>query len=98
MDLDHRHVIRIEPNEHRGIKTDKSIRTVPVWPQLREILGEYLAEDGSPESGLLFPSPRTGKMITDFRRSLDAVATRCGFSEGEVRIHKLRHTYCAARI
>lgn len=98
VNLTERHVIRFEPNDHRPIKTDKSVRTVPVWPQLREILGEYLESDEGPDSGLLFPSPRTGRMIQDFRRTLDAVGGRCGFSEGEVRFHKLRHTYCAARI
>lgn len=98
VDLEDRHVIHFRPNEYRELKNQPSIRTVPVWPQLREILGEYLASEESPDEGLLFPSPRTGRMITDFRRSLDAIGERCGFAEGEVRFHKLRHTYCAARI
>lgn len=98
VDLENRMVIHFRPNEHRDLKTESSHRTVPVWPQLREVLGAYLESDESPDSGLLFPSPRTGKMISDFRKSLDPIGERCGFQEGEVRFHKLRHTYTAARI
>lgn len=99
VDLDDRHVIRFQPNEHRDLKTDTSTRTVPIWPQLREALVGYLNGPKAPTSGLLFPSPRRpGKMIQDFRKSLDAIGKRVGFAEGEVRFHKLRHTYTAARI
>ena len=67
-----------------------------MWPQLEPILREYL-RGGSHVGGLLFPS-RTGGMITDFRKALDAVAERAGWKAGEVRSKALRHTYCAARL
>lgn len=98
VDLDDRHVIRFAPNEHRDLKTDTSTRTVPVWPQLAEILSAYLESPKGPEGGLLFPSPKTGKMLTDVRKQLDAIGETVGFEKGEVRLHKLRHTYTAARI
>lgn len=58
-----RDVIRFRENEHRGLKTKTSTRTVPLWPQLREILQPYVfdPERSGPTSGLLFPSPRTGE-------------------------------------
>lgn len=90
LDLSERHVICFEPNDHRRIKTDKSVRTVPVWPQLRGILGEYLAAEKTPESCLLFPSPRTGKMIQDFRRTLAVRLLRGGDSVPQAAAHLLR--------
>ena len=33
-----RSLVRFRPNEHRGLKTTTSHRTVPLWPQLRGIL------------------------------------------------------------
>lgn len=49
---------------------------------------------------LLFPSPLSGPetRITDFRKSLDAVAVRAAWKAGEVRSKAFRHTYCAARL
>jgi hypothetical protein len=38
------------------------------------------------------------KMITDWRRSPDAIAERAGWSEGEIRTKAFRHTYRAARL
>jgi integrase len=94
-----RDVIRFRPNEHRTLKTDTSVRTVPLWPQLREILQGYVFDRDAPLSGLLFPSPRRdGRMLQECRRQLDAVGKRAGFEAGEIRFHKLRHTYTAARI
>ena len=37
-------------------------------------------------------------MITGWRKSLDAVAERAGWKEGEIRTKAFRHTYCAARL
>ena len=37
-------------------------------------------------------------MITDWRKSLDAVAERAGWKEGEIRAKAFRHTCCAARL
>jgi integrase len=71
---------------------------VPLWPQLRTILEQYVAE--RPPSRLLFPSYRTGEeaMVTDFHKLVDAVAVRAGWEPGEIRSKMFRHTYCAARL
>jgi integrase len=93
-----RGVVTFRPNAWRRLKTATSHRSVPLWPQLREILERYLAEH--PPSRLLFPSYRTGAeaMLTDFRKLLDAVAVRAGWKTGEIRSKMFRHTYCAARL
>jgi integrase len=93
-----RGVVTFRPNGWRRLKTDTSHRSVPLWPQLRVVLERYLAE--RPPSRLLFPSYRTGAeaMVTDFHKLLDAVATRAGWTAGEIRSKMFRHTYCAARL
>jgi len=93
-----RGLVRFRPNAHRGLKTHTSVRTVPLWPQLREILQEWILAKESPRvSGLLFPSP-TGGAIGNLRRSLDAIAELCGMEAGEIRTRAFRHTYCSARL
>jgi len=37
-------------------------------------------------------------MVTDFRRLLDAVALRAGWSRVRFAVKMFRHTYCAARL
>ncbi len=93
-----RGVVTFRPNQWRRLKTVSSHRSVPLWPQLREILERYVAEH--PPSRLLFPSFRTGEeaMLTDFRKPLDAVAMRAGWNEGDIRSKMFRHTYCATRL
>ncbi|MEX1182152.1 MAG: site-specific integrase [Gemmatimonadota bacterium] len=96
-----RGTITFRPNRWRRLKTATSHRSVPLWPQLREILQAYLYGGETPRvSGLLFPSVRSQKdaMITDVRKMLDAVAGRAGWQRGEVRTKAFRHTYCAARL
>jgi integrase len=109
-----RHTITFRPNAHRGLKTRTSRRPVPLWPQLETILREYLYGGETPRvSGLLFPSvrlvkdpetrqlrevDRTGGMLVDFDKQLDAVAERAGWKAGEIRSKMFRHTYCAARL
>ena len=77
-----------------------SHRSVPLWPQLEEILREYIfGRSGPMASGLLFPSvKKPGSMIVDTRKTLDAIAGRAGWSAGEIRTKIFRHTYCAARL
>jgi integrase len=53
-----RGVLTFRPNTWRRLKTLTSHRSVPLWPQLRAILEQYLA--ARPPSRLLFPSYRTG--------------------------------------
>lgn len=99
-----RKTVTFRPNQWRTLKTKKSHRPVPLWPQLEEILKAYTAErerEGGLER-LLFPSPRRNgdaeRMLTDIRRTLDAVAERGGWAAGEIRTKLFRHTYCAARL
>lgn len=96
-----RRTITVRPNTWRRIKNDGSRRSIPLWPQLEEILRDYLRRTGR-IGGLLFPSThrrvRGERMITDVRRPLDQVAERCGWKEGEIRTKAFRHTYCAARL
>jgi len=64
----------------RGTKTDGAFRSVPLPPQLREILEPYLTpRDRTPRTGLLFRSPKSGERVTDARtRSQRAPASRRG--------------------
>jgi integrase len=94
-----RRAITFRPHAHRRLKTDTSHRTVPLWPQLEEILRAYIFGGDSPRaSGLLFPAIRTGAMVTDVRKILDGVAVQAGWKRGEIRSKMFRHTYCAARL
>ena len=92
-----RQTITFRPHDHRRLKTRTSHRTVPLHPQLHEILEAY-RRSYQRLSGLLFPSPRTGRMITDIRKQLDKVAGTAGWQPGEIRTKIFRHTYCAARL
>jgi len=93
-----RSVVRFRPNAHRGLKTQTSVRTVPLWPQLREILQAWMYGGETPRtSGLLFPAP-SGGMVRDIRKSLDATAKLSCMEAGELRTRRFRHTYCSARL
>lgn len=95
--------VTFRPNDWRGLKTKTSHRTIPIWPQLAEILAEYLDGDGRPKGKLLFPSMRGAEesMIKDVRKLLDGLALLVT-PEGEeppfLRTRMFRHTYCAARL
>jgi integrase len=93
-----RGVVTFRPNSWRRLKTATSHRSVPLWPQLREILERHLTE--RPPGRLLFPNYRTGEegLVTDWRSALDAVAAHAGWRPGEIRSKVFRHTYCAARL
>jgi integrase len=93
-----RDLVRFRPNAHRGLKTQTSVRAVPLWPQLRDILQAWIFGGDEPRaSGLLFPSG-IGGMIRDLRKSLDLLGTMAGLEEGEVRSRRFRHTYCSSRL
>lgn len=95
-----RNTVTFRPNQWRRLKTSTSRRTVPLWPQLREVLTAYLEGPNAPERELLFPSHWMEKeaTLTDCRKTLDAVAERAGWKAGEIRTKMLRHTYCSARL
>ncbi|MEX2527044.1 MAG: site-specific integrase [Gemmatimonadota bacterium] len=102
LDLDdisfERDLIHFRPNVHRRLKTQTSVRSVPLWPQLQEILLDWIAQrHPSRSSGLLFPS-QTGGIVGDLRKSLDAMAALVGMESGSVRTRRFRHTYCSARL
>lgn len=105
-----RKVIHFRANRWRGIKT-KERRTVPLWPQLEEILRPYLARH-SHRSGLLFPSEDSDAtrqvMLAAPNKPLklaQAIAAELlGEERGRALMVKkltpraLRPTYCAARL
>jgi len=90
------------PNRWRRLKIPGSHRTVPLWPQLREILQPYVGQRVIDRGGtLVFPATGPGgaeQMIADFRKLLDVVAKRAGWQAGEIRSKRFRHTYISARI
>jgi integrase len=96
-----RGTVTFRPNAWRRLKTATSHRSVPLWPQLLEILRAYfpVREQMGPGT-LLFPSFRTGQeaMLTDERKLLAGVAERAGWKAGEITPKMFRHTYCAARL
>jgi integrase len=96
-----RDTVTFRPNHWRRLKTATSHRTVPLWPQLAEILrGHFPRRERMGGGTLLFPSSYAGAeaMVTDFRKALDAVAVRAGWKPGEIRSKVFRHTYCATRL
>ena len=94
-----RRAITFRPNSYRRLKSRSSHRTVPLWPQLEDILRPYVFSPEAPKGGgLLFPSDRTGGMIRDLRKVLDQIAASAGWKPGEIRTRLFRHTYCAARL
>lgn len=94
-----RQTVTFRPNRWRRLKTENAPRVMPLFPQLEAILRTYVFERDEPmPEGLLFPSPRTGGMITDVRKAVDAIAVRAGWVAGEIRPKMFRHTYCAARL
>jgi integrase len=99
-----RQTITLRPNQWRRLKTKKARRSVPLWPQLEEILRPYVFGADGPPGTLLFPSRRMKHMenreamISDFRKLLDSVAVQAGWDKGDIRSKQFRHTYCAARL
>jgi integrase len=84
-------------------KTATSDRMVPMWPQLEEILREYLQGVHLElrlrfDTTLLFPSPDTGGRITDIRKLVDPIARRAGLPTGMYRATAFRKTYATARL
>ena len=93
-----RSIIFIRENEHRRLKTPGSRRVVPLHPQLRQILQDYVAR--TPPAQLLFPAIKGQKEqpVGDIRKYLDALAKRLGWEPGTLRTRIARHSYTAARL
>lgn len=94
VDLEAGHVC-IRPNRWRKLKSRHAPRRVPLWPQLEQILREYLAKR-SDLDGLLFPAEGGGR-LSDLRTGLGN-AVEAANIEKHVTWHTLRHTYAAARL
>jgi integrase len=77
---------RANVNKARG-----TARRVPMWPQLRSILEEYLAGPHAPEGSRLFDGG-------EFRKWMDKVANQLGWPLIRVRLKVFRVTYASARI
>ncbi len=93
-----RGIVHFRPNVHRRLKTSTSRRSVPLWPQLRDVLQGWIFGGDAPRtSGLLFSSAH-GEKVRDLRKSLDQMAELAGMEPGAVRSRAFRHTYCAARL
>lgn len=111
IDFDRKQVT-IRPNHWRRLKTKKSQRVLPLWPQLEQILRPYVFGGDGPPARLLFPSYRTGEeaMLTDVRKLLDRVTERTGTlylmdkgrkrkaEPGDIRTKVFRHTYISTRL
>ena len=96
-----RRTVTFRPNQWRRLKTSTSLRPVPLFPQLEQILRPYVFGGHGPKAaGLLFPSLRLSEPgpVTDIRKSLDSIAKRAGWKAGEVRTKALRHSFCAAAL
>jgi integrase len=55
-----RKTVTFRPNDWRRLKTATSLRSVPLWPQLEEILRAYVFGAGKHPGRLLFPCYKTG--------------------------------------
>jgi len=101
-----RRTVTFRPNLYRKrLKTANAARVVPLWPQLAEILGDYVPNLRGP---LLFPQRGSPfRPVDNVRKSLDRAATSevCKaptgaprWKDGDIRSKMFRHTYCSARL
>lgn len=93
--------IHFRPNRWRqignGFKGAVSVRSVPLWPQLRRALRAHLDRTGITE-GLVFPSHVEGAgMLQDVRDAIASAAEKANITKA-ITHHTLRHSYCAARL
>lgn len=92
-------VIRVAENAYRsvrdgGIKNQRCIREVPLWPDLIEWLPARIG------SLPLFPSPRNDSipLARNPQRMFDRLVERAGITGKRITPHTLRHTWCAMRL
>jgi len=79
-----------------GTKTDGSDRTMPMHPQLAEILLPHVQQLG--RSDRLVFTTASGAPIGDWRKVLDAIATRAGFPQNQIRTRVFRTSYITHRL
>jgi len=93
--------INVEVTPNRRVKNDSSIRRVPLWPQLEEVLSPLIKE--RLVFGLdapLFPrsADEPHLPVGDVTKSIDNVALLCGYPKDTIRSLLARHTYCTVRL
>lgn len=94
-----RRTVTFRPHSWRRLKTRNASRVVPLWPQLEEILRDYLGGDDAPKGVLLFPGALDEERpLQNPNKVLDAAAEAAGWEPGEIRTKAFRHTYCATRL
>jgi integrase len=99
-----RKTVWFRSNTVRRLKTEKSNRVVPLWPQLKDILGEYIAT--RPPSRLLFPVFPNGteQMVTDLRKAFNALGSfikyerTSNLAPPKIHAQAFRNTYCTVRL
>lgn len=82
--------------EIRGTKTEGSDRTIPMHPQLYEILLPYVQGLGRTTEYLF--TNEAGEPFGDWRKTLDAISERAGFQRGRVRTRMFRTSYITHRL
>lgn len=85
-------MLRIEPNDIRGLKTRTSRRVVPIHPELIR-LGLRAHVDRVPADGLLFPDALGPKDFLTARNKKIGAALRQVISDENVVFHSFRHTF-----
>jgi integrase len=94
-----RSTVTFRETDERRLKNVGSFRTVPLWPQLREVLERWQATHSL--GTLMFPSYDDAgreQMAHDARKLLDRVAARVGWPERSINLYSFRHTYTASRL
>jgi len=91
-----RGVLRVWDNPTRDLKTPGSFRSIPIWPQYREIIEPHIRRRREEGGRLLFPGSE-GESPKDIRGSLKTLVEAAGI-EKHVTPHTLRHTYASVRI
>jgi integrase len=79
-----------------GTKTEGANRSMPMHAHLREILLPYVESLGR-TSGYVFTTD-AGEPVGDWRKTLDLIATRAGFTKGRIRIRVFRTSYITHRL
>ena len=94
--------VLFRPNQWRRLKTAKSERKVRLWPQLKEILQDYMLQRRRMGRGrLLFPvfQKDGGETMLGCvpRKMLNSIGKLAGWKKGELNAKMCRHTYGSAR-
>lgn len=87
--------VHFRHNEWRLLKRSWHEGEVPLWPQLAEILENYI-ERWQP-TDLLFPSHITGRMYTNINDALRVLFKKARIFK-RPHLYITRHTYCATRL